>query len=322
MRRLFALLFSLLLGLTLGPAQAANDPDADLPKEIVANGVEFMLVPGGWFHYAVYGAQMRDGKLRYRQRREIKVWADTMYIGKFEARARDFTRFMNSGEARHARQYYPPPNALSDAYGAYDGCSVRVDEQGSFFERFPDNNLPATNLSWDLAHEFAAWMGFRLPTDAEWVHAFRGGDKRLYPWGDDFPDDTHAVFQEGATACNVFPVDSNPKGRSPYGVYNMAGNAFEYVADWTNDLYEGTLEDGARNPHAAEPFAAPRLELESHGQLRGGRWASGPYQLAMTGNRQHQRHDDGFICYGTRFALSTDKAREYLADGKARAVTP
>lgn len=322
MRRLFKLFVAFGFCLALIHPASAADTASDLPKEIIANGVEFVLVPEGWFHYAVYGAQMRDGKLRYRPRREIKVWADTMYIGKFEARARDFTRFMNSGEARHVRQYYPPPEAQSDAYGAYDGCAVRVNDQGTFYERFPDNNLPATNLSWDLANEFAAWMGFRLPTDAEWVHAFRGSDKRRYPWGDEFPDDTHAAFQEGATACNMLPVDSHPKGRSPYGAYSMAGNAFEYVADWSNHLYEGTLEDGVRNPFAAEPFAAPKFDNERHGQLRGGRWASGADELSMIGNRETQRHDDAFICYGTRFALSADKAREYLASGKAQAVAP
>lgn len=313
--------FIIALALCQG-VQASESLSAALPQEIVVNGVEFVLVPEGWFSYRVGGMEIHKGKPRKVSRREIKAWTDAFYIGKYEARARDFTRFMNSGQVAHKQDYFPPEGKDTGWYGANNGCSVRVNSGGDFYELHPDGNLPASNLSWDLANEFAGWMGFRLPTDAEWVHAFRGEDRRLYPWGDDYPDDTFAVFEEGATACHLRPVDSRPKGRSPYGAYNMAGNVFEYVADWSNMLYEATLQDGVRNPLAPEVWVPPFHHGESRRQLRGGRWASGAEAISIIGNRDTQRHDEPFICYGTRFALDVQTARRHLAEGTATVVTP
>lgn len=313
---------NLIIALVFSQTLLAAEAEAPLPREIIVNGVEFVLVPEGWFHYTVRGMEMHKDQPRQSKRRTIKAWTDSVYIGKYEARARDFTRFMNAGQAEHLQNYFPPKGDDTSSYGAFKGCSVQVNEKGEFYELFPGGNYPATNLSWDLANEFASWMGFRLPTDAEWVHAFRGDDERIYPWGDDYPDDTFASFEEGATACNTQPVDSRPKGRSPYGVYNMAGNAFEYVADWSNMLYEGSLRDGVRNPLAAEVWVAPHHHGEKRRQLRGGRWASGPHAISLGGNRDTQRHDEPFICFGTRFALSADVARKHLLDGTATVVTP
>lgn len=314
LRFLVALLFS--AGLSAVEAEPA------LPREIMVNGVEFVQVAEGWFHYTVRGMEMHKDKPRPSKRRTVKAWTDTFYIGKFEARARDFTRFMNSGGATSQQQYFPPAGKDTGWYGAFNGCSVRVDEKGEFYELIPDGDLPASNLSWDLANEFATWMGFRLASDAEWVHAFRGDDERLYPWGDDYPDDTFAVFEEGATACNLQAVGSRPKGRSPYGAYNMAGNVFEYVADWSNMLYEGSLQDGVRNPLATEVWVPPHHHGEKRRQLRGGRWASGAEAISLRGNRDTQRHDEPFICYGTRFALSADVVRQHLANGSATVLAP
>lgn len=318
MRHGLSLLFALLFSHCL----LAAETTAVLPDEIIVNGVEFVLVPEGWFNYTVRGMEIHKGKPRHSKRRTIKAWTDSFYIGKYEARARDFTRFMNSGSATSTQQYFPPEGKDTGWYGAFNGCTVRVNEKGDFYELTPDGNYPVSNLSWDLANDFARWMGFRLPSDAEWVHAFRGDDQRLYPWGNDYPDDTFAVFEEGATACNLRPVDSRPKGKSPYGAHNMAGNVFEYVADWSNMLYEGSLKDGVRNPLAAEVWVAPHHHGESRRQLRGGRWASGAEAISLLGNRDTQRHDEPFICYGTRFALNADDARKYLADGTATVVAP
>lgn len=308
----------LLCLLVPGGAQAADQNV--LPREMVVNGVEFILIPEGWFSYPVRGMVIEKGQPQRQKRREIKAWTDAFYIAKFEARARDFTRFMNTGEPLSVQQYFPPEGNDTGWYGAFKGCSVRVNDKGEFYELSPEDDLPASNLSWDLAREFAGWMGFRLPTDAEWVHAFRGDDKRIFPWGGDYPDDTYAVFEEGATACHLQSVNARPKGRSPYGVYNMAGNVFEYVADWSNMLYEGGLQDGVKNPVATEVWVAPHHHGEKRAQLRGGRWASGPEAISLLGNRDTQRHDDPFICYGTRFAMSLDVARKHLEAGSAHVI--
>jgi formylglycine-generating enzyme required for sulfatase activity len=289
----------------------------EMPREIVVKDVEFVLVTGGPFWFPLSIVDPKTGAILGSGQREIKASVDSFYIAKYEARARDFARFMNSGQARHAAQYGPGEPGRSGSDGATHGCSVRLDSAGSYYLKQPQDDLPATHLSWDLANELALWMGFRLPSDAEWVRAFRGDDKRIYPWGSDFPDDTYAAFQAGGTDCNVRPVTGYVKGKSPFGAHHMAGNTFEFVADWYNVAYMAQLRDGAHNPLATEPHMLPGQEKPNR-MLRGGRWASGPGEMGIYGNRDRQPTDEPFLCFSTRFALDIDVARSLLADGTAR----
>jgi formylglycine-generating enzyme required for sulfatase activity len=313
-------LISFFAGLALSAAvQAGGKPE--LPREVVIDGVEFVLIPEGWFHYPVQNRDPKTGFAKGSGMREVKAWVDSFYIGKYEARARDFVRFMNSGSARYAAQYGVQPEREGGFDGDTQGCSVRREGTAApYYQVAPQEDLPATHLSWDLANEFAGWMGFRLPTDAEWVRAFRGDDKRIYPWGDEFPDDTFAGFQEGGTACDVRSVTAYPKGRSPYGVYNMAGNIYEYVADWFNILHMGKLPDGVRNPLATEPHLNQADVYQPLRLLRGGRWASGPAQLSIYGSMDTQPTDRGFRCFGARFAVDAEKVRDLLAKDAASVI--
>lgn len=307
----------MLCGLCLLLAQgaiAASEP-TDLPREVVINGVELVLVPGGWVQHPVPNINPKTGYGQGKPFREVKVWTDTIYIAKYEARARDFLRFMTQASPRFASHYDAPPSSVTGS-GAVDGCAVRKDAGGSYYLTAPLADLPATHLSWDLANEFSAWMGFRLPTEAEWTRAFRADDRRIYPWGDDYPDDTFAGFQEGATECDVQPVTAFPKGRSPYGAYNMAGNVYEYVADWYNAEYYDQLRDGMRNPLATTPHVLPG-EPGPVRALRGGRWASGVGELSIYGNRDVRATDRPFRCFGARFAVDEATVRRHLAAGTA-----
>jgi formylglycine-generating enzyme required for sulfatase activity len=316
LRGVFFLLVAGALSLgSLGDASASRD--ADLPTEVTIEDVEFVLIPGGWFFYPIADVDPKSGYSRNSGYRTIRTWVDSYYLGKYEARARHLAAFLNAGKAASAGDY--DGSSDNPESGALYGCAVRKDAAGQYYTVAPESDLPATHLSWNIANEWATSLGFRLPTDAEWVRAFRGDDKRLFPWGNDYPDDTFASFEEGGTECNVRPVTGYPKGRSQYGAHNMAGNVFEYVADWVNLEHLAQLKDGVRNPVASTPVLAPDIDRPFK-LLRGGRWGSGPTELSIWGNVARRAPDSAFRCYGVRFAIDVASVRRHLVQGTAQIV--
>ncbi len=111
-------------------------------------------------------------------------------------------------------------------------------------------NFPAVQVSWHDAAEYARWAGKRLPTEAEWEYAARGGlEQKIYPWGDELtPGGRHLCniwqgefpFRDSAEDGYSAPAPANAFPANGYGLYAVSGNTWEWCADWFHPAYHVT----------------------------------------------------------------------------------
>jgi len=213
---------------------------------------EMVLIPRGRFMMGSVDGESDEVPVR-------NVYLDDYYIDKYEVTVAQYKKCVAAGVC-------PPPEKLWGAEGAYD-------ENFCNAPRSDRDNHPVNCMRWWEADTFCKWAGKRLPTEAEWEKAARGTDGRRFPWGNEQANCDHAVIDDGGDGCgrdSTWPVGSIPEGASPYGVMDMAGNVWEWVADgYQHDYYAQGPDE---NPFNEVGVAS--VPGQSPGKiLRGGSWA-------------------------------------------------
>lgn len=243
------------------PEPEPADPDLKTGKD----GAEMVFIPEGPF---IMGTDSETAPASSKPAHEVSLKG--FWIDKYEVTNALFAECANSGYCFHPRDYSSATH--EDYYTDPDYA-----------------DYPVIHVDWNQAYAYCAWAGKRLPTEAEWEKAARGTEGLTYPWGNKLPSELPMqinLFEAGDTA----PVDSHPEGVSPYGVYNMEGNVWEWTADHFDRFY-----------YSKSPYQDPAsLNGSNDYVVRGFSWAYpfSHYEITIRNSVYGFNHtyDLGFRC--------------------------
>ena len=206
-----------------------------------------VLIPAGEFMMGCNEAV--DNQCGGDEKPYHKVHLDEYYIDKYEVTVDGYVGCVRAGKCLEP--------------GSGEDCNWRKDDRGSH---------PINCVDWSQAKSYCEWVGKRLPTEAKWEKAARGTDGRKYPWGNQPTTCDYAVIERGCGRNSTWPVGSKPKGASPYGLMDMAGNAWEWVEDW----YHWKYYESSPSSNPPGPSSSLINPVNSHQArvMRGGSWQS------------------------------------------------
>ena len=278
------------LGVMAGPAWSLA----------AAEGPEGMVrVPEGEFRM---GASSASGGLPDEQP-ERAVFLTAFYIDRYEVTNDDYFFFVSKTGHRVPENADPATTLWKDR------------------SPFPGSERhPVVNVSWSDADAYCRWAGKRLPTEAEWEKAARGTDARRYPWGNEWDvslansasywagrtvdfessadweafwikgEGAEIAKAKGLNGVLTLPVGSFPAAASVYGLFDMAGNAAEWVQDWYNPNYYPVAP-------LTDPIGPERGAIKS---MRGGSWLKPAISLRTSdrdwGTMDSRPSGTGFRC--------------------------
>ena len=267
-KNMFALLLSCLLMASAGLARA----DVSVPTDMVSIAESSFAMGHPADTLGPYGDPWFVD-----QTPEHTVYLTQYYLDKYEVKASDFALFLMHGT--DATQYFhanQPIEASDDGYVAVDGMGSE----------------PIRQVTWAGANAYCSWLNKRLPTEAEWERAAAGPDDGWgYPWQESGGADcTNINYFTGHVFCHGAPVDvgSYEAGKTPDGIYDLAGNVAEWVGDWYGDYSSDTVYDPT-GPESGDYRIS-----------RGGSYADGPYwvrtyaRVAVPGDKRAETI--GFRC--------------------------
>ena len=218
------------------------------------DGMRMVYVPEGEFRMGSNDHQDDEKPVH-------NVYLDAFWIDQYEVTNGMYAKCV---EAKICGLPFPAEMSIMFSISNEEFLLYRPGDSKFFDQLTTDPNFfsqPVTNVPWDFANAYCHWVDRRLPTEAEWEKAARGVDRRTYPWGEEV-DCTKANLY--SCAGNPSRVGSFEDGQSPYGAYDMAGNAMEWVADWYGRSYY--QESPYENP------LGPKSGL--YRVYRGGSWGS------------------------------------------------
>jgi len=234
-----------------------------------------VMVPGGPFLMGVdkevnekVKKMSKIAKLKYAVSREAfhdegpahNVILDAFYLDQYEVSNREYSDFIKATD-------HPAPAYWDD-------------------HRRNKPQQPVSGVNWNDANAFCSWANKRLPTEAEWEKAARGPEGFKYPWGNELDNSKGNFGRKDEVTANI---DAYPEGKSHYGVYNMAGNVFEWVSDWYDPNFYKTSRQSI-NPTGPKDGAwlsstgtyVDRIAVGKKRVIRGGSWYAPAESISTT----------------------------------------